>query len=65
MTTLRGYNGKKIEYILNDVIHECERDMYIVEMPVLICNNKKDAELIQSKINAYLSELSRAVLNDR
>ena len=65
MTTLRGDNGKKIEYALNDVIHECERDMYIVEMPVLICNNKKDAELMQSEINTYLGELSRAVLNDK
>ncbi len=63
MVTIRG-NHKKIEYALNEVIHECERDMYIVDMPLLVCSNKKDAEIMQSEINSFVSELSRAVLKD-
>ena len=65
MVTIRGNNDKKIEYALSKTVHECERDMHIVEMPLLICNNKKDAELMQSEINSFVSELSRAVLNDK
>lgn len=65
MVTQRGDNGKKIEYSLSDIIHECERDMYIVEMPILVCNNKRDAERMQSEINTFLGELSRAVLNNK
>lgn len=64
MVTIRG-NNKKIEYALSEVIHECERDMYVIEMPLLVCNNKKDAEIMQSEINSFVSELSRAVLNDK
>ncbi len=64
MVTIRG-NNKKIEYALSEVIHECERDVYVIEMPLLICNNKKDAEIMQSEINSFVSELSRAVLNDK
>ena len=65
MVTQRGDNGKKIEYSLSHVVHECERDMYIVEMPILVCNNKRDAERINTTINTFLGELSRAVLNDK
>lgn len=64
MVTIRG-NNKKIEYALSEVIHECERDVYVIEMPLLVCNNKKDAEIMQSEINSFVSELSRAVLNDK
>lgn len=64
MIILRGDNGKKIEYVLDNVIHECDNEMYIVEMPLVVCNNKKDAEYIQSKINTFVGELSHTVLNN-
>lgn len=64
MVTLRGEGYKKIEYALNDTIQECDREMYIVEMPLLICNNKKDAEYMQRKINTFVGELSHTVLNN-
>ena len=64
MVTLRGEGYKKIEYALNDTIHECDGEMYIVEMPLLICNNKRNAEYMQNKINTFVGELSRTVLND-
>ena len=64
MVTLRGEDHKKIEYALNDTIHECDREMYIVEMPLLICNSKKDAEYMQRKINTFVGELSHTVLNN-
>lgn len=64
MITLQGDEGKKIEYTLNDVIRECEENVCIVEMPLLICNNKKDAEYMQNKINTFIVELSRTVLNN-
>lgn len=64
MVTLRGEGYKKIEYVLNDTIHECDREMYIVEMPLLICNSKKDAEYMQRKINTFVGELSHTVLNN-
>lgn len=64
MVTLRGEGYKKIEYALNDTIHECDKEMYMVEMPLLICNNKKDAEYMQRKINTFVGELSHTVLNN-
>ncbi len=64
MVTLRGEGYKKIEYALNDTIQECDREMYIVEMPLLICNSKKDAEYMQRKINTFVGELSHTVLNN-
>ena len=65
MTTIRGDNGKKIEFAFSNVIHECERDMYIIEMPTVICNNRKDAELIQEEVGAFISELSKTILKDK
>ena len=50
MVTLRGEGYKKIEYTLNDMIHECDKEMYMVEMPLLICNSKKDMDLILLKL---------------
>ena len=65
MTTIRGDNGKKIEFAFSNVVHECERDMYIIEMPTVICNNRKDAELIQEEVGAFVSELSKTILKDK
>ena len=65
MVTLRGEGYKKIEYTLNDMIHECDKEMYMVEMPLLICNSKKDAEYMQRKINTFVGELSHTVLNNK
>lgn len=66
MTTL--YNKKKtknIQFALQDAIYECAKNVYIIEMPTLVCSNKKDAEIMQQEINTYISELSRALLDDK
>ena len=58
-------DDKKIQYSLNNIVYECNEGMYIIQMPTLACNNRKDAEFIQLNINTYISELSRAVLNNK
>lgn len=64
MTTLRGDNGKKIQFAFSNVIHECERDTYIVELPTVICNSRKDAELMQEEISSFVSRLSKTIIKD-
>ena len=65
MTTLQGDNGKRIKFAFSNRIHECERNMYIIEMPIIICNNRKDAELIQEEVGTFVSELSKTILKDK
>lgn len=62
MIALRGENGKKIQFTLSDVVHKYEDDVYIIEMPMVICNNKKDAELIQEEVGIFVAELSKTLL---
>lgn len=64
MTTLNGDTGKRIEYSLSNVIHECDNSMYIIGMPVIVCDNKKDAEHIQREFNSFIGEISRKVLDE-
>ena len=63
MIILHGDNNdKEIKYILNNDIIECNDNTYIVQMPILVCNKKDNAEYIQSKINTFVNELSRTIL---
>lgn len=64
MTTLCGDNGKKIQFSISNAIHECDRNMFIVELPTLVCNSRKDAELMQDEIGSFVSKLSKAILED-
>ena len=64
MTILEGA-GRIIQYATSDVIHECNDNTYIIEMPVIICDNKKDAEYIQSEIGSLVGELSRNLIFDQ
>lgn len=64
MTTLEGA-GRMIQYSTSNVIHECNDNTYIIEMPVIICDNKKDAEYIQSEIGSLVGELSRNLIFDQ
>lgn len=65
MTTLRGENDDYIGYTLSDTIHDYAADIHIIETPTIVCNNRKNAEIIQKEINSFVSELSRAILEKR
>jgi hypothetical protein len=62
MIAIQGDNGKKIQFTLSDVVHKYEDDVYIIEMPIVVCNNKKDAELIQEEVGTFVAELSKTIL---
>ena len=62
MTTLKGNNGKTIQFAFSNTIHEVERNMYIAELPLVICDNRKDAERIQEDVGTFISELSKKLL---
>ena len=64
MITINGKDGKKIlQYACSNVIYECDRNIYIPEMPTVICSNKKDAERIQADIAELITYLSKEILN--
>ena len=64
MTTLRGSDGSKVQYSISNVIHELNDNGYVVELPILVCSNRRDAELMQKEIATFVSKLSKAVLED-
>lgn len=64
MTTIHGDNGKKVQFALSNTIYECNQDTYIIEPSVIICNNRKDAELMQSEICTFISQLSKIIIED-
>ena len=64
MVTLQGKGYKKIDYALSDIIYERNEGRYVVKMPLLACNSKKDAKYMQNKINAFVTELSNTVSNN-
>ena len=64
MITMNGKDGRKsIQYAFSNVIHECDGNMYIPEMPTIICNNKKDAERIQEDVAALITYITNKILN--
>ena len=65
MITLRGETGKTIQYSTGKVIYECANDSYIVEMPIVVCDNKKDAERIQKEISALIANLSKELSKEK
>jgi hypothetical protein len=64
MTTIHGEMGKTIQFAFSNVIHECNRHSYIVELPTVICSNKKDAERIQEDVGAFISALSKKLIEE-
>lgn len=62
MTTLYGENGKVIQYSLSNTIYSQIKNMYAVEMPIVMCDYEKDAEYIQQKVNEFVGELSKKLL---
>lgn len=62
MVVMQGDNGKKIQFKLSDIIQEYENNVYIVEMPIVVCNDKKDAELIQKEVGTFITEVSKIIL---
>lgn len=65
MTTLKSEDfSRTIQYSIPNNIHECDNNVNVVEMPFVVCSNRKDATLIQAKMGAYLSELIRKILKD-
>ena len=65
MTTIyEESTGKTIQYSISNAIHECIDQTFIVEMPTVVCENRKDAERIQSEVGAYISELSRKIVKE-
>ena len=62
MVVMQGDNGKKIQFTLSDVIQEYENNVYIVEMPIVVCNDKKDSELIQKEVGTFITEVSKIIL---
>lgn len=62
MTSLQG-SGKTIHFAFSNTIHEIDRNNYVAEMPLVICSNRKDAERIQEDVGAFISELSKKLLN--
>lgn len=63
MTTLQG-NGRTIQFSFSNTIHECSRGIFVAELPLLVCSNKKDAEIIQQEVGTIISEVSKRILND-
>ena len=56
-------NTKLIQFTLNDNITcNSNRDMYVIDMPVVACSNIKDAEIMQHKINTFVNDLSKTLL---
>lgn len=64
MITINGENGKIIRIAASNVIHEVNREVYIPELPTIVCNSKKDAELIQADTITFINQLSRKLLKD-
>lgn len=63
MVTLTGKN-KTIQFELTEDIHECSNNMFILDMPTIVCDNRKDAECIQNQLNAFVGEISRKLIKE-
>ena len=59
-------NRKNIKLSISDVIHEGSPEIgkkeYTIVLPLVVCNDKKDAEYIQSQVNMYVNEICKEVL---
>lgn len=56
-------NGTKmIKVGLSDIIIENTKNEFTVELPKVICDNKKDAVYIQQRVNSLVNELSEELL---
>jgi len=58
-------NGKKnIRFSLNNEIKELKNEttMYVLNTTAIICSNKEDAEIIQQKLNSFISDISHDLL---
>lgn len=64
MLNLKGNNGRTIQIVFGDAVYESNRDTYIIDLPMVICNDKKVAEFIREEINRHLGNLSEKLLNE-
>lgn len=61
MTTLEG-NNKSINITFSNGITELG-NKYQVNLPTVSCTKMEDAELMQVKINEFVNNLSRELIN--
>lgn len=64
MITLSN-NGKSIHLALANDITVAGDDNFQVNSPVISCTTEKDAVQIQMKLNEFINNLSREVLNEK
>lgn len=64
MITLHGDTGKTIQFSIGNAIYEGVNNTYVIEMPVVICSDKKDAKRIQEDISNLVGELSKKLLKE-
>lgn len=62
MIIFKDSNGNTLEVACTNTLLEYENNVYIVELPTVICNNRKLAEQIQEETNSFVSNLSKKLL---
>lgn len=64
MITLHGHDNNTIQLSLTNIIHEFDNNMYLIEMPTIMCNNKRHADYIRKEVNAFVNEISKKTLEE-
>ncbi len=68
MTILKDDEDNTLEISYKDTISEleleCEKIMYLAELPTIICNNKQLAKQIQEETNLFVNNLSKKLLKN-
>ena len=69
MTTL-SKGDKSIQISMENIIYEPTNTdnhsiLYIIQAPKIICNDKKDAEYIQQKVNDFSMKLCKELLEPK
>lgn len=62
------YNNdkKNVQIKLSDVINVSTVDRYYeIEVPVIRCSDKKDAEIIQTKLNSAMNEICHEIVKEK
>lgn len=60
MTTLEGKDKSISIKLFGDIT--VENNNYTVNLPIVSCTKKEDAELMQTKINEFVNNLSRELV---
>ncbi len=63
---LKDDEDNTLEISYKDTISEleCEKIMYLAELPTIICNNKQLAKQIQEETNLFVNNLSKKLLKN-